>query len=223
MLPPAAGFAQGLVQFSCFDLGGVEGQRSPHGARGGIQIARLEEREGQLEMSGRESRVSGQRLFEVRAGLRGLIVAQVVRAEVEPWERGGGIARDRAFIGRDRAGGVTGLLEGVAQIHFGHDLARVPLQGLPVRGHGAGHVALRRPGESRDFILSVLPSLIAWVALALPRPADLLMLMVLFTAMGIVDTVSQNDTLIPEWYRRLRMILTLGVVGSLTIAVVLSP
>jgi len=47
--------------------------------------------------------------------------------------------------------------------------------------------------------------------------------MVLFTAMGIVDTVSQNDTLIPEWYRRLRMILTLGVVGSLTIAVVLSP
>ena len=82
---------------------------------------------------------------------------------------------------------------------------------------------MRRPGESRDFILSVLPSLIAWVALALPRPADLLMLMVLFTAMGIVDTVSQNDTLIPEWYRRLRMILTLGVVGSLTIAVVLSP
>ncbi len=86
-----------------------------------------------------------------------------------------------------------------------------------------GLAAVRRPGESRDFILSVLPSLIAWVALALPRPADLLMLMVLFTAMGIVDTVSQNDTLIPEWYRRLRMILTLGVVGSLTIAVVLSP
>lgn len=86
-----------------------------------------------------------------------------------------------------------------------------------------GLAAVRRPGESRDFILSVLPSLIAWVALALPRPADLLTLMVLFTAMGIVDTSARNDTLISAWYRRLRMILTLGVVGSLTLAVVLSP
>lgn len=67
----------------------------------------------------------------------------------------------------------------------------------------------------RPIILSVIPSLIAWVALLLPAIAMLSIIAAAMVWQYFLDTKSVNQKKLPEWYGRLRTILTTGAVLSL--------
>lgn len=79
-------------------------------------------------------------------------------------------------------------------------------------------VALRAaPGGMRNalFVLSVLPSLVAWVALALPRPHDLSLLIALFLGLAVADVHLAARGDVPRWFGTLRLGLSIGAVGAL--------
>lgn len=69
------------------------------------------------------------------------------------------------------------------------------------------------------FILSVLPSLLAWAALvgaaSVPPASQLLLLGVGLFAAGVWDIRSPS---LPSWYRQLRVVLTGGALLALAIA-----
>lgn len=73
-------------------------------------------------------------------------------------------------------------------------------------------VAAARGLGLRDYVLSVVPSLLAWVALALRAPWDLVSLGVLVLAWGLVDQDLPRRGLAPRWLGRLRLALS-GVAG----------
>lgn len=71
---------------------------------------------------------------------------------------------------------------------------------------------LRKPDEQHSLLfLSVLPALLAWVALLLPERLTLAVLIVCFPPCLLVDF----RLAIPAWFRTLRMGLTTVVVASL--------
>ena len=59
---------------------------------------------------------------------------------------------------------------------------------------------------------SVLPSLLAWVGLLLPKPAGLLLLAAGFALMLVTDL---RLAAAPGWYRHLRLPLSAGAIGAL--------
>lgn len=62
----------------------------------------------------------------------------------------------------------------------------------------------------REYAISVVPSLLAWGALALPAEYRLATLCALVIALGLLDygLVCRNDA--PEWFGRLRLGLSAG-------------
>jgi Protein of unknown function (DUF3429) len=60
----------------------------------------------------------------------------------------------------------------------------------------------------RDYILSVLPALMAWGAALLSRPADLWGLCAAMVVWGLMDYGMACRTIAPEWYGRLRLALS---------------
>lgn len=74
-----------------------------------------------------------------------------------------------------------------------------------------GSTALWKP-----LALSVLPSLLSWVALLLPTGAGLLILAIGLATMLIADTRLAQA---PHWYRLLRIPLSLGAIGALIIGI----
>lgn len=75
-----------------------------------------------------------------------------------------------------------------------------------------GAAAARNAG-SGDYLLAIVPSLIAWAALAAPAPWDLRILGVLVLAWGLVDQDLARRGLVPRWLGRLRLVLS-GVAGA---------
>lgn len=65
--------------------------------------------------------------------------------------------------------------------------------------------------------LSVLPSLVAWLALLLAPVPMLIVLSFGFCLQLALDTAATSRGELPEWFLRLRMILTTGAVVSLII------
>ncbi len=65
------------------------------------------------------------------------------------------------------------------------------------------------------MIWSVLPSLIAWIALRMYPMTGLSVLIAAFAIAFFVDRQAVRDGFFPEWYLPLRRILTLGAMGSL--------
>lgn len=65
--------------------------------------------------------------------------------------------------------------------------------------------------RGRVLALSVLPSLIAWVALLLPALYALALLVAAFVAQGAWDVRSTQDGHFPRWFGQLRIRLTLMV------------
>jgi len=63
--------------------------------------------------------------------------------------------------------------------------------------------------------LSVVPSLTAWGALMLPVASGLIVLAASFAAMLFVDLRVCSTGMLPRWYGRLRVPLTLAVITSL--------
>jgi hypothetical protein len=82
--------------------------------------------------------------------------------------------------------------------------------GLAVAGHGDD---LRR-----DIAVSVAPPLLGWVALMLPPHYAFVLLAVAFAAQGAWDALAGQNGLLPHWFVRLRMQLTVVVVLAMVIA-----
>lgn len=84
---------------------------------------------------------------------------------------------------------------------------------------GAVHwgLGMSNPGKpgAWQLGLSVVPPLLAWLALALPLQWALPTLIVGFGATGIADSVATQRKLAPDWYPALRTPLTVVVMLSL--------
>ncbi len=70
----------------------------------------------------------------------------------------------------------------------------------------------------RDFIISVIPALIAWFAWFQPSPADLWWLCAAHVALGLLDYGLACRTLVEEWFGRLRLLLSAIAALSLGLA-----
>ncbi|MBO6717637.1 MAG: DUF3429 domain-containing protein [Rhizobiaceae bacterium] len=81
-------------------------------------------------------------------------------------------------------------------------------------------IALSEPDEtaSRAFAISVLPALGGWGALFVPPPYTFVLLAVAFAAHGAWDTLTAQRGKMPDWFARLRMQLTAGIVVTMLIA-----
>lgn len=75
-----------------------------------------------------------------------------------------------------------------------------------------GAAAARGAGNA-DYMLAIVPSLLAWAALAAPAPWDLRILGGLVLLWGIVDQDLSRRGLTPAWMGRLRLLLS-GVAGA---------
>jgi hypothetical protein len=79
--------------------------------------------------------------------------------------------------------------------------------------------ALEKPHRHMlDFTVSVVPSLVAWLALATPRPYDLVVLVGVFLMLGVGDVGLVTRGHAPRWFGKLRVILTAAVTLSLLLA-----
>ncbi len=91
---------------------------------------------------------------------------------------------------------------------------------------GAVHfgLALRVPGAraTLQLTVSVIPALLAWGALMLPRPITFAILALGFAAVYFFDLWSANYGELPTWYPRLRVALTTVVVVCLLTGAVLT-
>ncbi|MCC0805849.1 DUF3429 domain-containing protein [Methylobacterium sp. W2] len=70
----------------------------------------------------------------------------------------------------------------------------------------------------RDYVIAILPSLIAWAALACPVPWDLRVLGLLVLGWGFVDLDLVRRGLVPSWLGRLRLVLSVVAGCALLIA-----
>jgi hypothetical protein len=73
---------------------------------------------------------------------------------------------------------------------------------------------------NRDFIISVVPALVAWFAWFQPAPADLWWLAVAHILLGLLDYGLACRVLVPEWFGRLRLLLSAVAAASLILAAV---
>lgn len=82
---------------------------------------------------------------------------------------------------------------------------------------GAIHWGMAMNGDANSWQLglSVLPALVAWLALNIPFPWEYSILILGFVALCIVDTLATRPKFLPGWYPRLRIPLTIVVVLSL--------
>ena len=74
----------------------------------------------------------------------------------------------------------------------------------------------------RGYAISVLPALLGWAALLMPRPVGLAVLAAGFCALLAYDLWTARRGEVPAWYARLRVQLTVAVVALLLIATVAS-
>ena len=76
------------------------------------------------------------------------------------------------------------------------------------------------PQSARSmFLLSIIPCLLAWVMLFLPvSGARLIVAMFLFGFVWLIDALLHLQKLIPAWFFRLRSLISLIVIGSLSVA-----
>ncbi|WP_430910818.1 DUF3429 domain-containing protein [Methylobacterium sp. sgz302541] len=65
--------------------------------------------------------------------------------------------------------------------------------------------AAARGGGNADYLLAIVPSLLAWTALAAPAPWDLRVLGLLVFAWGLIDQDLARRGLVPVWLGRLRL------------------
>ncbi len=71
-------------------------------------------------------------------------------------------------------------------------------------------------GIDTDLVLAVIPSLLAWCALLLPGTrSPLFALVIAFAVFGVLDARESARALWPRWYSRLRIELSVAVLGCL--------
>jgi hypothetical protein len=111
-----------------------------------------------------------------------------------------------AYSGTDGGLGTIGLSPRLVLSTYGAVIASF------LGGIRWGAAAARNSGGA-DYAIAILPSLIAWAALAAPAPWDLRILGVLVLAWGLVDQDLPRRGLVPVWLGRLRLALS-GVAGA---------
>jgi len=119
---------------------------------------------------------------------------------------------------------VLGALSHVSWTHqAGVQFALISYGALMLTFAGALHwgLAMRQEGPlaSRAYFWSVIPALIAWVALNFPPIGAVLILIVGMWTDYLQDRMSIHRLQAPDWYTPLRMRLTLGATLGLAIAV----
>lgn len=62
--------------------------------------------------------------------------------------------------------------------------------------------------QPRHLVLSIVPSLVALVAFLLPMPQAFALLIVLFTAQAVLDTLAADSGDVMGWYKPLRLWLS---------------
>jgi Protein of unknown function (DUF3429) len=77
------------------------------------------------------------------------------------------------------------------------------------------------PKSARNmFLLSVVPSLLAWGMLLLPEPRSrILVAIFLFAFVWVIDALLNVQKLIPAWFFKLRSTISLIVIVSLASAI----
>ena len=88
---------------------------------------------------------------------------------------------------------------------------------------GVGLLIPNRAHAPSLFAMSVLAPLVAWGALFMPRPHDLVVLIGCFLVLCVSDVALAWRGSAPRWYGTLRLILTAAVVLTLLAALALSP
>ncbi|KQP50424.1 DUF3429 domain-containing protein [Methylobacterium sp. Leaf108] len=78
--------------------------------------------------------------------------------------------------------------------------------------------AAAREGGNADYVIAIVPSLVAWAALAIPAPWDLRVLGLLVLGWGLVDQDLVRRGLVPLWLGRLRLVLSSVAGVSLLVA-----
>lgn len=71
----------------------------------------------------------------------------------------------------------------------------------------------------RKMAYSVIPALWAWVALMLSPGYAQILLIISLAGLYIFDRMETSKGLLPEWYLRLRLPLTIGACGALALMV----
>lgn len=69
--------------------------------------------------------------------------------------------------------------------------------------------------EDFIFVLSVLPTLLAFACLFFPTPLAIGLLTIIFLALGVIDMLDARRNDVARWYGALRLWLTLGASASL--------
>ncbi len=77
------------------------------------------------------------------------------------------------------------------------------------------------PRSARNiFLLSVVPSLLAWAMLLLPEPRSRIVVAIfLFAFLWVIDALLNVQKLIPSWFFKLRSMITVIVIVSLAAAI----
>ena len=79
-------------------------------------------------------------------------------------------------------------------------------------------LALRGGEDPAPYAISIVPSLVAWAALAAPEPWRLVILGVVALALGPIDLELVRSGAAPAWFGRLRLILSTGAGVALLLA-----
>jgi hypothetical protein len=72
----------------------------------------------------------------------------------------------------------------------------------------------------RIFLVSIIPSLIAWMTVFLSPVLALAILAMTFAAQGAWDVIAAQNGEVPAWYGELRMRITVLAVGALLVAII---
>ncbi|MCG6121448.1 MAG: DUF3429 domain-containing protein [Microvirga sp.] len=111
---------------------------------------------------------------------------------------------------------VTGVTAGYPQDSVRFALAAYAAVILSFTGGVRWGVAVLAPEQEparREYVISVVPSLLAWASLLLPQGAQIGALAALTIAAGLLDYGMACRETAPEWFGRLRLILA-GAAGA---------
>lgn len=113
---------------------------------------------------------------------------------------------------------------GFAAAHLGGDTAFIGYGAVILSFMGGVRWGAALPpsaGQSaQQLIMSVAPSLAAWLALLIERPWALFLLLAGFALQGIWDVMSARSGVLPGWFGRLRLTITAIVVASILLVLV---
>jgi hypothetical protein len=70
--------------------------------------------------------------------------------------------------------------------------------------------------QPRYLVMSIIPTLLSFVALTLPITSGLVLLIIIFLSQALTDILAVNAGQLKSWFAPLRIVLSTGVCLSLT-------